>query len=161
MDKTRLMEVLNDSTCLISKGEKTKKKLPGIPVLLWSLLLHNNDPATESLQKVDCHFVVVAVNTRQAEAHRVDFIELLESFSDAKKLMDGPSYKHVASVVGDEITALRVFGLGQVLGLWDVLLPDQFGLDPELVDDAADLGLIVTTGYRSRALDTIPAAAVG
>jgi hypothetical protein len=147
MDKARLMEVLNDSTCLISKGERTQRKLPGIPVLLWGLLLSASDASAQDFNLVDCHFVTVAVNPVQAEAHRQGFIELLESFPDLKRLQDGPSYKHVASVVGDEVTALRVFGLGQTLGLWDVLLPDQFGVDQDSIDEAADLGLIVTTGY--------------
>lgn len=160
MDKARLMEVLNDSTCLISKGEKTQRKLPGISALLWAILLPTSY-VTSSLHIVDCHFITVGVNTKRAEDRRSEFIELLESFPDQKKMQDGPSYKHVASVVGDDMSALRVFGLGQTLGLWDVLLPDQFGVDPELVDEAADLGLIVTTGYRSRLLDGMPAVATG
>lgn len=161
MNKKRLMEVLNDSTCFISKGDRTQRKLPGIPVLLWGLLLHANDPSTEHMRLVDCHFVMVAVNPEMAESHRQDFIELLEEFPDHKKLHEGPSYKHVASVVGDDMTALRVFGLGQTLGLWDVLLPDQLGVDPELVDEAADLGAIVTTGYRGPVLDSVQRQAVG
>lgn len=158
MDKARLMNVLNDSTCFVSKGEKTQRKLPGIPVLLWGLLLSATDPSIEKFQLVDCHFVTVAVNPEQAQAHKQDFIELLEQFPDYQKLQDGPSYKHVASIVGDDMTALRVFGLGQTLGLWNVILPDQF-VEPELVDEAADLGLIVTTGYtatRGQLLDTAP-----
>jgi hypothetical protein len=149
MNKKRLMEVLNDSTCFISKGERTQRKLPGIPVLLWGLLLSATDPNIQRFNLVDCHFVTVAVNPEQAEAHRQDFIELLAEFPDYQKLGEGPSYKHVASVVGDDMTALRVFGLGQTLGLWDVLLPGQLGVDPELEDEAADLGAIVVTGYHS------------
>lgn len=161
MNKARLMEVLNDSTCFISKGARTERKLPNIPVLLWGLLLHASDPLAKSFELVDCHFVMVAVNPVQAEAHRQDFIELLESFPNQKKLQDGPSYKHIASIVGDDMTALRVFGLGQTLGLWNVMLPDQFGVDPELADEVADLGLIVTTGYHSQVANDLPKLAFG
>jgi hypothetical protein len=158
MDKVRLMEVLNDSTCLISKGERTQRKLPGISIMLWGLLLSASDPLIDKFQQVDCHFITVGVNPVQAEAHRKDFVELLEQFPDMKRMEDGPSYKHVASVVGDDMTALRIFGLGQTLGLWDVLLPAQFGVDPELVDEAADLGLIVTTGYQATLAQPVQSA---
>jgi hypothetical protein len=121
--------------------------MPEIPILLWNLLLPATDVLASHLQKVDCHYVTVGVNERQAQVDREEFVELLESFPDSKRMQDGPSYKHVASVVGDEMTAFRVFGLGQALGLWDVLLPSQFGFPEYLVDEAAELGLIVTTGY--------------
>jgi hypothetical protein len=158
VDKARLMEVLNDSTCLLTNGARTERKMPGIPILLWGLLLSPLDPSAQHFQQVDCHFITVGVNPAQAEAHRQDFIDLLEQFPDAQKLYDGPSYKYVASIVGDEMTALRIFGLGQTLGLWDVLLPDQFGVDPTLIDEVAELGLIVVTGYRSRMLDALQVA---
>lgn len=160
MDRNRLMEVLNKSTCLISKGAQTKRKMPGIPILLWGLLLSATDPAATQFERVDCHFIEIGVNKRQAEQDRAEFIQLLESYPDAQKLFDGPSYKSVAHVVGDEMTALRVFGLGQVLGLWEVLLPSQFDVPPELADEAVDLGLIVMTGYHSHCLD-LPLTAVG
>lgn len=162
MDKARLMEVLNDSTCLISKGASTHRKMPGIPVLLWGLMLSLTDPSAAQLEQVDCQFVVVGVNRQQAELHRQEFIEFLESYPDPKRLSDGPTYKHLATIVGDDMTALRVFGLGQTLGLWDVVLPGQLGVDPELADEAADLGMIVTTGYQSKAFGAgLAAAAIG
>lgn len=159
MNKARLMEVLNATTCLISKGAKTQLKMPGVPILLWGLLLSASDTETQKLQQIDCHFVTVGVNPQRAEQHRRDFMSILEEFPSAKKLYDGPSYKHVADVVGDEMTALRIFGLGQTLGLWEVVLPSQLGVDPELVDEAAELGMILTTGYESQLLAQLQAAA--
>jgi hypothetical protein len=150
VNKARLMEVLNNTTCLISNGVRTQRKMPGVPILLWGLLLTTVDADAKKLQQVDCHFITVGVNQEQAESHRQAFIDLLEEFPDVQKLSDGPSYKHIASVVGDEMTAFRIFGLGQTLGLWEVMLPSQFGVDPELVDEAAELGLITTTGYESQ-----------
>lgn len=161
MDRTRLMEVLNTTTCLISNGVRTQSKLPGIPILLWGLLLSPLDAEADRFEKIDCHFVTVGVNPQQAEAHRQDFLALLEQFPDAQRLYDGPSYKHVAGVVGDEMTALRVFGLGQALGLWKVILPVQVGIPPELADEAASLGLIVTTGYKSQFFERSLQSAVG
>lgn len=158
MNKARLMEVLRNTTCLISKGARTQRRLPGIPVLLWGLMLHQQDPAAALLQKVDCEFIIVGVNQEQAEKHREEFIEFLESYPAPQHLEDGPSYKHLASVVGDDMTALRILGLGQTLGIWQVLLPDQFGVDPELREEAADLGLVVATGYKSQ---HVPISAVG
>lgn len=161
MDRTRLMEVLNNSTCLISKGEITQRKVAGIPVLLWGLLLSETDSEWEKFQQVDCHFIKVGVNEQQAKKDRQAFLEILESYPDAQRLAEGPSYKHVANIVGDELTALRMFGLGQVLGLWEVLLPDQFDVPPDLVDQAVDLGLIVTTGYEKTRGTSTALSAVG
>lgn len=161
MDKTRLLEVLNDSTCLISKGERTRQRMPGIPTLLWGLMISETDPEVTELDRVDCQFVTVGVNRERAKHHRSSFLEFLESYPDPQRLSDGPTYKHLARFVGDDMTALRVFGLGQTLGIWDVLLPAQLGVDPELADEAADLGLVVSTGYQSRALRPAPLVAVG
>jgi hypothetical protein len=161
MDKQRLMEVLNDSTCIISKGEPTQRKLPGISLLLWGLMVPMSDARVEALAKVDCQFLTVGVNVEQAEKHRADFMAFLDEYPEPNKLADGPTYKHLASVVGDELTALRIFGLGQVLGVWDVLLPNNLGIPQELVDEAADLGLIVTTGYQSQQQGVTPMTAVG
>lgn len=161
MDKARLLQVLANATCLISKGESTRRKLPGIPVLLWGLMISATDPGVDRLDQVDCQFVVVGVNREQAELHRQEFIDFLESYPEPKKLSDGPTYKHLASIVGDDMTALRIFGLGQTLGLWNVVLPAQLGVDPDLADEAADLGLIVTTGYQSAHTEALPLIAVG
>jgi hypothetical protein len=160
MNKTCLLEVLRNTTCLISNGEKTLRKIPGVPLLLWGLLLPSTREA-QHLTQVDCYFVTVGVNREQAEKYRETFLSLLDEYPESKRLAEGPSYKHVADVVGDEMTALRFFGLGQALGLWDVLLPDQFDVDPSMQEEAADLGLITTTGYEVRAPRTGRLAAVG
>ena len=161
MKKNRLMELLNDSTCLISKGGATSRKLPGISLLLWGLMVPLEDPRTEALLKIDCQFITVGVNTEQAERHRAEFLEFLEEYPEPNKLADGPTYKHLAEIVGDEVTALRVFGLGQALGVWNVLLPTDLGIPEDLAEEAADLGLIVTTGYRSKHHGIAPMTAVG
>lgn len=161
MDKARLMVVLRDSTCLISKGDSTRRVLPGIPVLLWGLMLSAADPEVAQLDQVDCQLITVGVNREQAEKHRAEFIGFLESYPEPKRLADGPTYKHLASIVGDDMTALRVFGLGQTLGLWNVVLPNQLGVDPEIADDAAELGMVVTTGYQSQQLEAPKLVAVG
>lgn len=160
MEKNRLMEVLKDSTCLISKGAKTSSRLPKIPLLLWGLMNFQGDPGVDQLDQVDCQFLTIGVNKSQAEKHRATFIEFLETYPEPNKLSDGPTYKHLATIVGDDITALRVFGLGQVLGLWNVVLPGQLGVeDEELADEAADLGLIVVTGYQTKNAGTLLHAA--
>lgn len=161
MNKQRLMEVLNDSTCVISKGEPTQRKLPGISLLLWGLMVPANDSRIDALEKVDCQFLTIGVNKSQAEKHRAEFIAFLEEYPEPTKLADGPTYKHLSTIVGDDITALRIFGLGQALGIWDVLLPANLGVPQDLVEEAADLGLIVTTGYQSQHQSVAPMTAVG
>lgn len=161
MNKQSLMKVLNDSTCLISKGSSTQRKMPEISLLLWGLMVPAGDPRVEALDKVDCQFLTVGVNRVQAEKHRAEFMEFLESYPDPNKLSDGPTYKHLATVVGDDITALRIFGLGQTLGIWDVLLPSHLGFDTDYADEAADLGLITVTGYQGHQTGLAPRTAVG
>lgn len=161
MDKKRLMEALKDSTCVISKGEKTRQRMSGIHCLLWGLMTSPTDPGVQLLDKVDCQFITIGVNREQAEKHRADFIEFLETYPDPVRLSEGPTYKHIASIVGDDMTALRIFGLGQTLGIWDVVLPSQLGVDPELADEAADLGLIVVTGYSNHTISSDQKTAAG
>lgn len=147
MDKIQLMGVLNDTTYLISKGPQTHRRLAGMGALLWGTLLSPSDIRVRKLARVDCSFVDVGVIESKALAHMEDVVNLLEQYPEPEQLREGPSYKHVASVVGDDATALRLFGLGQVLGLWSVLIPEDFDVEPVLIEEAADLGMVVISGY--------------
>jgi len=142
------MSVLNNSTILISKGEVTHARMPGIKAQLWGLLLSETDPAANQFERVDFHFIQVGVNAKRAEVDRREFTRLLDTYPYPAKLSSGPSYKHVGSVLGDDLAALRLFALGKTLGLWKIRMPMDFGVDTDLLDYAVDLGFIVCDGYR-------------
>lgn len=150
MDKARLMGVLNETTYLISKGPVTRRSIGGMGVLLWGLLLSPSDPRVGTLQQVDCSFVCIGVDEEKATRVMDELISILDEYPNPRQLRDGPSYKHVAEVVGDDVTALRLFGLGQVLGLWSVLTPFDFDVEPVLVEEAAELGMVVISGYPAQ-----------
>lgn len=151
MDKMRLMEVLNETTYLISKGARTRRKTQEIEGLLWGVVLSADDIRAHRLERVDCEFVEVGVDVEKANQYLDELVALLDTYPSPEQLLEGPSYKHVSDVVGDDVTALRLFGLGHVLGLWAVLTPTDFGVEPVLVEEAADLGMIVISRYPDAA----------
>ena len=146
MNKTQLLEVLNETTYLIIDGPG-KRRIDKLESLLWGVALSPDDERVAALQRVDCSIVSVGVDVDRARTYLDDIVALLDEYPDPARLQDGPSYKQVAEIVGDDVTALRLFGLGRVLDLWAVLTPADFGIEPEMVEEAADLGMVVISGY--------------
>lgn len=109
----------------------------------------NDDPAFDSFEKVDLHFVTVAVDKAAAEAERANLIALLDQWPEPDLLAGGPSYIGVGGVLGDQGAAFELFALGKVLGIWDVITPEVFGFTGEEARDVAGKGLILITGYRA------------
>lgn len=108
----------------------------------------DSDPAFDGLEKVDLHFVTIAVNKAAAEAERANLIALLNQWPDPERLAGGPSYMEVGGVIGDQGAAFELFALGEVLGLWSVITPETFGLTGEDARRAAENGYIMCSGYR-------------
>ena len=147
MNRSRLMRVLDGATYLISsKPGPRRRMLESRSSVLWGVLLGEDDLRVSNLHLVNCHVIKVGVDLAVAERVRGDLIDLLDRYPD-QGLKDGPTYKQVASIVGDDATALRLFGLGQALDIWSVLTPVDFGLPPALADEAAELGMVVISGY--------------
>jgi hypothetical protein len=102
----------------------------------------------DDCERVDMHFVTVAVSKARAEARRAEFIALLNDYPNPAELAGGPSYIAVGGVIGDQGAAFEMFALGKVLGLWDVITPEKFGMTGEEARRAAGAGYIMCTGYR-------------
>lgn len=98
-------------------------------------------------EKVDCHFVTVAVNKEKAEAERANFIEQLDQWPQPEALKGGPSYMAIGGELGDQGAALEFFALGEVLGLWKTITPLTFGMTGAQADQAAGAGYVMCTGY--------------
>ena len=148
MNKMQLLEVLNETTYLIIDGA-SKRRTHKLGSLLWGVALSPSDKRVAGLQRVDCSVALVGVNAKVAHTYLNDLVSILDEYPDPATLQDGPSYKQVAEVVGDEATALRLFGLGHVLDLWEVLTPVDFNVEPALREEAADIGMVVISGYPS------------
>lgn len=148
MNKMQLREILNETTYLITDGA-SRKRIHKLGSLLWGVAISPTDRRVPGLQQVNCAVAVVGVDAWKARVYLDDLVGVLDTYPEPAQLRDGPSYKQVASVVGDEATALRLFGLGHVLDLWEVLTPIDFGVEPALREEAADIGMVVISGYPS------------
>jgi hypothetical protein len=110
----------------------------------------DNDAAFDGLEKVDLHFVTIAVNKEAAESRRGDLILLLNDWPNPERLANGPSYIEVGGVIGDQGAAFELFALGKVLGLWDIITPEKLGASGEQARQMAGAGYIMCTGYRPK-----------
>ena len=102
----------------------------------------------DECERVDMHFVTVAVNKAKAEKHRAELISLLNDYPNPEELAGGPSYIAVGGALGDQGLAFELFALGKVLGIWDVITPERMGVTGAEADQMAGMGYIMCTGYR-------------
>jgi len=102
----------------------------------------------DGCEVVDLHFVKVAVNKANAEAHRAELVDQLSHFPEPEILAGGPSYIHMGGILGDQGLALELFALGKVLGLWGVITPEGMGFSGEAADMMAGNGFVMCTGFR-------------
>jgi hypothetical protein len=109
------------------------------------------DPAFAEFEKVDLHFVTVAVNKQAAELERDNLIALLGTWPEPDVLAGGPSYISVGATIGDQGAAFELFALGKVLGIWDVITPEALGFEGREARHMAGSGFIMCTGYRPSA----------
>jgi len=106
-----------------------------------------HESEADGLEKVDMHFVTVAVNKAKAEARRAELIGLLNAYPAPDRLAGGPSYIEVGGELGDQGAAFELFALGKVLGFWDVITPETFGAIGDQARQLAGSGFIMCTGY--------------
>jgi hypothetical protein len=104
--------------------------------------------APADLQLVNLHFITVGVDRTKAKDRREELIQLLNEYPQPERLAGGPSYIEVGGVLGDQGTALRLFALGKVLGLWEVITPGKLGIEGPEGDQLAGMGLVMISGYK-------------
>lgn len=154
MDTARLYEILKSTTVQLRKGPEVARHRDGHIEVMEIFAMPHTDEVNlnkQNFETVDMHFIAVAVDKRQAELHKDDLIKLLKDYPHPERLAGGPSYIEVGAVLGDQGAAFCLFALGKVLGLWDVITPEKFGMDGEQAAQAAGRGFIMMTGYRSEA----------
>ena len=111
---------------------------------LW--MMPHESEAVDGLEFVDMHFVRVAVDRDKAEGVR----QVVTDWCDAyPRLSAGPSYIEVGAEIGDQGIALKLFAVGQVLGLWTVITPETMGITGADADRMAGNGFVMCTGYHN------------
>ena len=147
MDTAKLYEILRKTCSQLRKGEVVEHS-PGVTEVY--MMPKEDDPAFAEQVKVNMHFITVAVNKTVAEAERDSLIELLNNWPEPEMLAGGPSYIAVGGVIGDQGAAFELFALGKVLGIWDIITPEVFGIKGEQADQMAGAGYIMCTGYKQK-----------
>lgn len=164
MNTRRLYELLNEATVQLRKGEelegtpalvegikagKTLDELPGGVVHVYAM--PHEAQARPEIVKVDLHFIVVGVDKAKAEEIKPELIAILNDYPSPERLAGGPSYIEVGAELGDQGTALQLFAVGQVLGLWSVITPATLGMDGPIADQMAGSGFVMMSGYARAA----------
>ena len=108
----------------------------------------NETDLVPEVELVDVHFFIVGVDRAKAEANRAALVAQLDTYPIPGRLADGPSYIEVGGVLGDQQTALQLFGLGQALGLWKVMTPKSLGVTGVEADEMAGMGFVMVSGYK-------------
>lgn len=154
MDIKRLHTILQETTTQFRKGEVVQKGLieniRGEEIKYTATftiqLMPHVDQMPYTMQKVDCHFIVIGVDKEKALKHRKELVEILQQYPGHLKY--GPSFIEVGGVIGDQGDALRLFALGEVLRLWELITPAYVGVDGKAADQLAGSGFIMISGYN-------------
>lgn len=153
MNIRRLDQILEETTFLYRKGEEVVTSRVGNlqKVEIFSMPRDSEieDPeAAKDAVKVDVHFMVIVVSKSRAEEHRQEFLDILREYPEPVELAKGPSYVVMGAHLGDQTRALRIFALGEALGLWKVITPAFLGITGAQADEMAGNGLVMMTGLK-------------
>ena len=154
MDLDRLHEIIRETTSEFRKGAVVEKSVglspSGLEVTkteFWGM--PHVDDAPDDLVQVDVVFEVIGVAVDKARARRDELIAILDAYPSLDRLRGGPSYIEVGAEVGGQGAALRLFALGEVLGLWEVITPQKVGITVEATArEMAGVGFVMISGYR-------------
>ena len=109
-----------------------------------------HESTATGLDLVDVHFIKIGVDKEKAESRKDELISALDKANFVDRLRLGPSYIEVGVYLGDQGAALQLFGLGKVLGLWEIITPESIGMDGEDADKLAGFGMVLIDGYKGR-----------
>jgi hypothetical protein len=149
MNLARLYAIIDETTIQYRKGAAVIHRQEGRVAVTEVFAMPHIDEALarDDLVKVDVEFMVIAVDKAKAEQRKDELLAILKTYPQPDRLAAGPSYIEMGGVLGDQGVALRLFALGQVLGLWSVLT--TFGIEGEDARKMAGQGLVMMTGHRT------------
>lgn len=150
MSLHHLHRIIQETTIPLRKGDPVVEHDAG-PLHVTEIFdMPHEDSAPDDLAKIDVVFMTVGVDRKAAEENRAELIEILKHYPDKASLAAGPSYITVGATVGSQDTALRLFALGQVLGLWDVITPKGLGIsDPAKALEMAGVGYVMISPWKA------------
>lgn len=73
---------------------------------------------------------------------------IIAGYPDVERLKAGPSYIEIGGALGSQDIALRLMGLGELCGLWDVITPAKLRMEGPIADQMAGNGFVMITGIR-------------
>ena len=147
MDINEVYRIVQDCTVATRHEDQPVVEEKGGATHIYAM--PNETDLAPDVEKVDVHFFVVGVVREKAESNRAGLVAQLDTSPDPDRLAGGPSYIEVGGVLGDQQTALQLFGLGQVLGLWKVITPKTMGITGAEADEMAGMGFVMVSGYRA------------
>ena len=161
MNLTKLYQILGETTEQLRQGKvvdgtpelvaainEGREELPG-GVVSIDMMPHQSEIAP-NMVPVDLHFLIIGVDRAKAEARKADLIAILNDWPDPAELAGGPSYISTGATIGDQGAVFQLYALGEVLGLWKIITPKNFGMTGAEADRAAGSGFIMITGYRPK-----------
>lgn len=89
----------------------------------------------------DVHFFKVATKN---DPDKEKFIELINKhYPSLKRLARGPNFMEIGAELGSQEIGLLFLALGELLDVWNVIIPATLGLPADL----AGSGLVMCSGY--------------
>lgn len=120
-----------------------------VKILNESTMIINDDTALpQGAVEVDCVLTKVFVHVENAKKVKSDLCEFLKTYPQPDRLSKGPSFIEVGGEIGDQGMALRLFSLGDVLNLWNLITPKTFDMHGDQARDAAGGGFVMISGYK-------------
>lgn len=144
-----LADTLHAVTTVYRKGlESTRRDINGILVTD----VYGYPPIPTGIEVVDMHFVAVAVFKDQALIAWPEIEKSLIAYPNPERLDSGPSYIELAWSLGiEQETAFRLMAIGAALRKWTIITPATFGIEGPSADDLAGKGMVMISGWPSRA----------
>ncbi len=78
---------------------------------------------------------------------------LVAHYPDLERLSGGPSYIEMGGALGSQELALRLIGLGELVGLWQVITPERMHMTGPAADKMAGGGFVMASGLKEVASD--------
>ena len=165
MNLDRLYQILRETTAQLRKGEEIEgdpklvdavknfkegdniDKLPGGSVHIYAM--PHESQARDGIEKGDLHFIMVGVDKAKAEHYKDELIAILQTYPQPERLAGGPSYIEVGGEIRDQGAAFQLFGLGKVLGLWDIITPEKLGITGPEANQMAGMGFVMMSGFKA------------
>ncbi|MCA1404643.1 hypothetical protein I6F26_10425 [Ensifer sp. IC3342] len=142
----RLHAILVDCTRQYRLHEKiVERDVNGIHVVTHEPMPRASEAPPEHTV-VDCTLLKVGVHREKAEAHRAELRRLIQPMEPILNL--GPSFITLGAEIGDQGAAFQLMALGQVLGFWRIVRPEDLGFTGAKAEQAAGLGYVMLAGYQ-------------